>query len=1185
MMLKKSKRFLLKPLAVCIGLGLTAQAVANNANTAPPPGSQASFPGPFSQVPLHLQEMINSSGSGVKPNVVLQIDNSGSMGWTVDNQVPTSTNRSRIDITRDALLRLLANPKYRDTVNWHMTTLFEKRRTELWSSYASKFLHFRGPFARPPEELERVIRDKDIFKPEGATPSTERYLDTIYLLQRALERPDVTSCQKSYAILFSDGNQNGWDVIMERTHKPSNFDREAWKIPNTSFKLARSGHAKWKDDPLIFFAHEDPIEYSHPNLSAFRISRYGDPKDDNTNFLSYETLDMPTKGWNWANYGHLFTGNTGPHQTSVYFWTNRRNSLRYFAETVYAKDLAPNVPGKQNIETFTIAFGIDPAKEPGAHAYLSGGATAEKFDKNGRKILSKGQVLNASNEEELNRTFDTIFAQIAAENKFQPPTSYASVSPAVSREELTKKVPNMAAAVMLDLQSGSSELRFYNVSGDKHSFNVDKSTYKRPSFGNRRFLMNDGKGWVGWLNQYSGSNAYFGIPDKVGSNNNVLNQNEWSQALLPWLMRSSNDTSLNTSPNYALKYRVRQDVGAQDKRNMGDVVGTPILAYGPPEFGRQKYLITAANDGMVYLFGSANNGLNPYDLRLNYIPAGMERESAADTVATQFKNIVDPTYVTDSAKHPHRFLVNGGFTVRTMDNTGPQQIFMAGNMGQGGRGSYALNVGGPSRNNAAEQVGIDAPEDSWPSKVPLFETPKGAGNVMGYTIGAPQIGRLALNRSVDKANAAMTVDRRDVRYGVFIGSGVRNPAAYQQGNDQTESALYVFNAMSGVNVGLQNANSSGNTTPATSHDNMQAGHLIKKLVAPGAGGLAQPAIVDTDFDGSIDVAYAGDFSGGLYRFDLRGPVNEWTVHKIFQTANNQPITAAPAVFRNELNQYIVIFGTGSDLYQEDLANKDTQSVYGIYDNLTDFAPTVKTVGNLVQQTVTQSTYASGSQNYDVRTLSDNALTEQHKGWYFNLPEPGERVVVKPDMLLKTAMMTTRLYKEEVSGKAQSGVCEASETQRRRTSGESWVLQVKADNGGNIPGKGGDDIYAYADFLHQSTPGSKVRPDILFSGIRNSTGIMSMALLVGSDDPNQVGGLGNSTTLDGDVTNSGVDSPMNDNTAEENAKRIRHCFMTDDNKVLKAETNVATGIDGKSTPVNGKGCQVGGIRRLSWREIF
>lgn len=1185
-MLHKKTRFLLKPLAVCVGIGFAATNVAA-ANAPAPNNNNQSVPfiGPFSHVPLHLQLLINSSGSGAKPNVILQVDNSGSMERSIDNveydknryKYPNYHPESRIEITRRALLRLLGNPKYRDTVNWNLTTLIDLthgdwKEGELWIKHTRKFLENKVPFARDPAELERLIGNKKVFFPVGLTPSTERYLDSITILRKEIEKLTTLQCQKSYVILFSDGNQASTSNIpMEREKGLGNYINTGFIINSNARPVDGSGFQ------TMFFAQKYPYVFKHPNPRKFQAISGG--LNDPDNFLTYDQYDPTKKGWSW--YFSPFTstqGNTG----SLYFWPNRSKSLKFFAEIMHNDDLNKTVPGKQNIQTFTIAFGKE---DGGAEKYLLGGSVSDNPKLNGR-------VLSARNEKELDDAFEQIFKNIATESRFTPPASFASVAPTLSREDLNRKVPNMAATVQLNLESGSSEIRFYNVSGGDKQFNVDKAgTFRRPSFGNRKFIINAGgaDNKVSWLESFQGSNDYFGIP------NNGKNANEWRRSMIPWLMRTTADGSLNAQNN-AIQYRVRPQ-GNPDKRSMGDVISTPIEAYGPVEYNRQKYLVTAANDGMVYLFRSENNNTHPYDLKLNYIPAGMERESTDDTVAKHFKHIVNPKYVVDSLKNPHRYMINGGFTIRTMDKNGPQQIFMAGSMGQGGRGAYALNLGGPKRTDGSERVGIDAPQNQWLNSVPLFETKKGTGNMMGYTIGTPQIGRLALNRTVNP-DASTNVDYSDVRYSVFVGSGIRAPGQYQNGVDHTESALYVYNALKGTNVGVTNNASanSANLPAANSADlnSREAGYLIKKLAVPaniGSGGLAQPTIVDNDLDGIIDVAYAGDYNGGLYRFDLRGPVDQWSVHKIFQTDSNQPITSAPAVFRDSRNKYVVIFGTGSDFFQEDLLKKDRQSVYGIYDNLANFSPSVQYSSALVRQNVTASKF----NGHDVRELTDNAMPNQNAiGWVFDLPTPGERVVVKPDMLLKTAMLITRNYTEKFEGRTQGDICSIEETERRSTSGESWIMQVKADNGGNLPGVGGDDAYAYADFLRQNKEttdanGNKVvvgRPDKLYSGVRNSDGLFRATLLIGSNDENVIGGLNNSSTVDGDNGRNGVDAPINAKRGNEDDP-TEHCFQTDDNKLLGISSNIASGIDGQSVNIRGKSCTqpLPNIRRLSWREIF
>ena len=87
---------------------------------------------------------------------------------------------------------------------------------------------------------------------------------------------------------------------------------------------------------------------------------------------------------------------------------------------------------------------------------------------------------------------------------------------------------------------------------------------------------------------------------------------------------------------------------------------------------------------------------------------------------------------------------------------------------------------------------------------------------------------------------------------------------------------------------------------------------MAKIPAPnGKGGLSTPTLVDTDFDGIVDIAYAGDRYGNMFRFDLRGKTpSEWSAQMIFQGSGNQPITSAPAVSRRGKDKYVVIFWYG-----------------------------------------------------------------------------------------------------------------------------------------------------------------------------------------------------------------------------------------------------------------------------------
>lgn len=208
--------------------------------------------------------------------------------------------------------------------------------------------------------------------------------------------------------------------------------------------------------------------------------------------------------------------------------------------------------------------------------------------------------------------------------------SFSNIAPTFNTDENANTSVNSVGTIRLDLQNGSSEVRFYDL--DKTSKTFNKNSYKIPSYNNRKVLMHLGEAnnkvyWQDYLPRWV-NNQFFGI--------NSPNANEWRDSLLPWITRSGNDNDIAARPNNSLKYRIRPE----DKRKMGDVLNAPLEAFGPFEYGRQKYLVTAANDGMVYLFQSQDSQTNPYDLKLNYMPVAMQRSNDQDTVAKNLKTLL-----------------------------------------------------------------------------------------------------------------------------------------------------------------------------------------------------------------------------------------------------------------------------------------------------------------------------------------------------------------------------------------------------------------------------------------------------------------------------------------------------------------------------------------------------------------
>ncbi|HGG8467921.1 TPA: PilC family type IV pilus tip adhesin, partial [Neisseria meningitidis] len=445
------------------------------------------------------------------------------------------------------------------------------------------------------------------------------------------------------------------------------------------------------------------------------------------------------------------------------------------------------------------------------------------------------------------------------------------------------------------------------------------------------------------------NNDTFGIVKDLGVEPDT---SEWKKVLLPWTVRASNDDNqfktinqqLNQQLNqqkiqYSQRYRIREN----GKRDLGDIVNSPIVAVG-------EYLATSANDGMVHIFKKGNGGDDRnYSLKLSYIPGTMPRkdiESKDSTLAKELRAFAEKGYVGD------RYGVDGGFVLRQVEWNGQKRVFMFGAMGFGGRGAYALDLTKADSNN--------------PTAVSLFDVKNDDKNnngvKLGYTVGTPQIGKT-----------------HNGKYAAFLASGY---AIKTIDNTDNKTALYVYDL------------ESNNGTPIATIN-----------VPDGKGGLSSPTLVDKDLDGTVDIAYAGDRGGSMYRFDLSSQdPKQWSARAIFK--GDKPITSAPAISQLK-DKRVVIFGTGSDLSEDDVDNTDEQYIYGIFDDDTATTGSVNfsgSGGGLLEQVL--------SRDNDNKTLfltdykrSDGSGS---KGWVVKLKE-GQRVTVKPTVVLRTAFVTIRKY--------------------------------------------------------------------------------------------------------------------------------------------------------------------------------
>ncbi|HFA7248965.1 TPA: pilus assembly/adherence protein PilC [Neisseria gonorrhoeae] len=711
-------------------------------------------------------------------------------------------------------------------------------------------------------------------------------------------------------------------------------------------------------------------------------------------------------------------------------------------------------------------------------------------------------------------------------NKPNPNKNTKAPSPALTAPALwfgpgqDGKVQMYSASVSTYPDSSSSKIFLQNLSrnDDKNkpgryslkplSENEIKS--KEPSFMGRQTIirLDDGvhlirlsrskdevAAFVNLNGNNTGNNGTFGIVKEANVN---LDADEWKKVLLPWTVRGpDNDNkfkSINREPGkYSQRYRIREN----GNRDLGDIVNSPIVAVG-------GYLATAANDGMVHIF-KKNGGSDErsYNLKLSYIPGTMPRQyfdndtSALkdSTLAQELRTFAEKGYVGD------RYGVDGGFVLRQVNLNGQDRVFMFGAMGFGGRGAYALDL---SKING-----------NYPAAAPLFDVKDGDNNgknrvevKLGYTVGTPQIGKI-----------------RNGKYAAFLASGY---AAKQIASQENKTALYVYDLKDTLG------------TP-----------IAKIEVKGGKGGLSSPTLVDKDLDGIVDIAYAGDRGGNMYRFDLSDSnPSKWSVSTIFE--GQRPITSAPAVSRLA-DKRVVIFGTGSDLSESDVFNTDEQYIYGIFDDdnrTVNVKVTNGTGGGLLEQVLKEE-----NKTLFLNKGSDGSGS---KGWVVKLKE-GQRVTVKPTVVLRTAFVTIRKYKDDGCG------------------ADTAILGINTADGGALTPRSArpivpeanKDVAQYSG--HKTTSKGKSIP----IGCMEKGGKTVCPNGYVYDKPVNVRYLdetetdGFSTTADGDAGGSGIDP------AGRRPGKNNRCFSKKGVRTLLMN-------DLDSLDITGPMC---GIKRLSWREVF
>ncbi len=281
--------------------------------------------------------------------------------------------------------------------------------------------------------------------------------------------------------------------------------------------------------------------------------------------------------------------------------------------------------------------------------------------------------------------------------------------------------------------------------------------------------------------------------------------------------------------------------------------------------------------------------------------------------------------------------VDGNVTSEPVRLNGAPGRILVGGLGAGGRGLYALDV---TTANPANEAALA-------SMILWEKTNASAGFTnLGYTYGTPRVARVRSGAGSAEA--------------VLVNNGYASTTGL--------ASLFILDAANGALIREISTGSGSTASP---------------------NGLSSVRLVDRDGDAIVDVAYAGDLDGQLWKFDLSSTsAASWTATKLFTTSPAQAITVAPAAQAHPDGGYMVMFATGRMLSAADSTDASVHYAYGFWDG----APASNTT--LITQSLTETGFVNGTMTTRVRiaaSVAPNWAAGGNVGWKTPLPG-GERVL-------------------------------------------------------------------------------------------------------------------------------------------------------------------------------------------------
>lgn len=936
----------------------------------------------------------------VRPNVIISIDDSGSMDFRLDrenatgateNKVPNAdgswpvTSR-RINVLKYALIgnggvggvirdtTLLPDKKIRlswqamhnnagasGAANVDSTTMKTNSMRILSNTHRNNFISFINgldPASGTPSHLMFSQADSYMRRPLGA--------NSPWASDPGTTGAPYLACRRSYHIMMTDGRWNGTAIAVPDTNKRDNATNLTLPddmVYGGSTPAAIAKSALYRDNrngttlaDWAFYSWAVPMQTSGMSGTMQPASDYR-KAPATENFGTAASPAILDRYWN-----PRYNPATWPHMVTY---------------TIGFSSMATTWPGASDIisPTQQVPFGYDGSFPD----FVRGTKTWPLMDAENKRSLDlwhaalngRGRFYAVESGADLEKAFREIFGQI---NTATDPDLSASATSGsnVSRSEVGKYTASYEplkawkGAITADrVKSDGTTVPDPSWDGKTTADRIDAASVTS------RLVLS-------WSDKWDTTKPKGGVPFKWASDETNL-----STAQKLWLQKGITTAAGITQGEERLNY-IRGDRSKEGSEasgytatkpyrerqsRQGDIINSDVWYVGPPagdsllkgyaafaraNKARPGMLYVGGNDGMLHGFAANESAAGTKDggvEKIAYVPRG---------VIPSLSLLTEPTY-----NNSHKYFVDGSPMTGDVDMNGGIQdpadpnyatyvpdwrTLLVGTLGLGGKGYYVLDVTNPT---AAGTLSFT--EGNASTLVKLDRT-------RGGSEPAPNC---ALMTGAEKTACDKAVDE-DKDIGFIVAKPVLDD------NDSMRATQITRMSNNRWAVVMGNGYNSTNQRPVLLIQYLDGARELVRIPVttdtPGTGnaadnGLAAPRVVDINGDGRIDVAYAGDNRGNLWKFDLtsatpgdwkvafggsplftaRGPaaLNGVTRTKI------QPISAPPSVRANDRTMEIgsgataatvrvggmmVAFGTGRNADKDDPSSVDVQSLYSVLDN-------------------------------------------------------------------------------------------------------------------------------------------------------------------------------------------------------------------------------------------------------------